>query len=161
MDEIAFLLQPHSGAPARPLGKGASGGELSRVMLAIEVVLAAVDPVPTFVFDEVDAGVGGRAAVEIGRRLAMLARHVQVLVVTHLPQVAAFADQHIRVTKTSVRGADGKTTTGFTSSDVQLLGDDERVKELARMLAGQEDSESAQAHAQELLDDAKLLPQRA
>ncbi|WP_454810246.1 DNA repair protein RecN [Paenarthrobacter nitroguajacolicus] len=160
-DEIAFLLRPHSGAPARPLGKGASGGELSRVMLAIEVVLAAVDPVPTFVFDEVDAGVGGRAAVEIGRRLAMLARHVQVLVVTHLPQVAAFADQHIRVTKTSVRGADGKTTTGFTSSDVQLLSDDERVKELARMLAGQEDSESAQAHAQELLDDAKLLPQRA
>ncbi|GAA1770713.1 DNA repair protein RecN [Pseudarthrobacter sulfonivorans] len=160
-DEISFLLQPHSGAPARPLGKGASGGELSRVMLAIEVVLAAVDPVPTFVFDEVDAGVGGRAAVEIGRRLAMLARHVQVLVVTHLPQVAAFADQHITVTKTSVRGADGGTATGFTSSDVRLLDNAERVKELARMLAGQEDSESAQAHAQELLDDAKLLPQRA
>jgi DNA repair protein RecN (Recombination protein N) len=144
-----------------PHGKGASGGELSRVMLAIEVVLAAVDPVPTFVFDEVDAGVGGRAAVEIGRRLAMLARHVQVLVVTHLPQVAAFADQHITVTKTSVRGADGKTSTGFTSSDVRLLDGPERVRELARMLAGQEDSESAQAHAQELLDDAKLLPQRA
>lgn len=160
-DEIAFLLQPHSGAPARPLGKGASGGELSRVMLAIEVVLAAVDPVPTFVFDEVDAGVGGRAAVEIGRRLAMLAQHVQVLVVTHLPQVAAFADQHITVTKTSVRGADGGTATGFTSSDVRLLDGPERVRELARMLAGQEDSESAQAHAQELLDDAKLLPQRA
>lgn len=160
-DDIAFLLQPHSGAPARPLGKGASGGELSRVMLAIEVVLAAVDPVPTFVFDEVDAGVGGRAAVEIGRRLAMLARHVQVLVVTHLPQVAAFADQHIRVTKTSVRGKDGKTSTGFTSSDVQLLDEEERVRELARMLAGQEDSESARAHAQELLDDAKLLPQGA
>ena len=160
-DEISFLLQPHSGAPARPLGKGASGGELSRVMLAIEVVLAAVDPVPTFVFDEVDAGVGGRAAVEIGRRLAMLARHVQVLVVTHLPQVAAFADQHIRVTKTSVRGADGATATGFTSSDVQLLDAAERVRELARMLAGQEDSESAQAHAQELLDDARLLPQQA
>ncbi|GAC1493330.1 MAG: DNA repair protein RecN [Pseudarthrobacter sp.] len=160
-DEISFLLQPHSGAPARPLGKGASGGELSRVMLAIEVVLAAVDPVPTFVFDEVDAGVGGRAAVEIGRRLAMLARHVQVLVVTHLPQVAAFADQHITVTKTSVRGADGGTATGFTSSDVRLLDGTERVRELARMLAGQEDSESAQAHAQELLDDAKLLPQRA
>ncbi len=158
-DEISFLLQPHSGAPARPLGKGASGGELSRVMLAIEVVLAAVDPVPTFVFDEVDAGVGGRAAVEIGRRLAMLAQHVQVLVVTHLPQVAAFANQHIRVTKTSVRGADGATATGFTSSDVQLLDEAERVRELARMLAGQEDSESAQAHAQELLDDAKLLPQ--
>ncbi|WP_400159072.1 DNA repair protein RecN [Arthrobacter sp. BPSS-3] len=160
-DEIAFLLQPHSGAPARPLGKGASGGELSRVMLAIEVVLAAVDPVPTFVFDEVDAGVGGRAAVEIGRRLAMLARHVQVLVVTHLPQVAAFANQHIRVTKTSVRGSDGATATGFTSSDVQLLDESERVRELARMLAGQEDSESARAHAQELLDDAKLLPRQA
>ncbi|MFJ6079744.1 DNA repair protein RecN [Pseudarthrobacter sp. NPDC092419] len=160
-DDIGFLLQPHAGAPARPLGKGASGGELSRVMLAIEVVLAAVDPVPTFVFDEVDAGVGGRAAVEIGRRLAMLARHVQVLVVTHLPQVAAFADQHITVTKTSVRGADGGTATGFTSSDVRLLDGPERVRELARMLAGQEDSESARAHAQELLDDAKLLPQRA
>jgi DNA repair protein RecN (Recombination protein N) len=160
-DDISFLLQPHSGAPARPLGKGASGGELSRVMLAIEVVLAAVDPVPTFVFDEVDAGVGGRAAVEIGRRLAMLARHVQVLVVTHLPQVAAFADQHIRVIKTSVRGADGATASGFTSSDVQLLDEAERVRELARMLAGQEDSESAQAHAQELLDDAKVLPQQA
>lgn len=161
VDEISFLLQPHAGAPARPLGKGASGGELSRVMLAIEVVLAAVDPVPTFVFDEVDAGVGGRAAVEIGRRLAMLAQHVQVLVVTHLPQVAAFADQHIRVTKTSVRGSDGATATGFTSSDVQLLDPSERIKELARMLAGQEDSESAQAHAQELLEDARLLPQRA
>jgi DNA repair protein RecN (Recombination protein N) len=91
----------------------------------------------------------------------MLARHVQVLVVTHLPQVAAFADQHITVTKTSVRGADGKTATGFTSSDVRLLDGPERVRELARMLAGQEDSESARAHAQELLDDAKLLPQRA
>ena len=158
-DEIAFLLRPHAGAPARPLGKGASGGELSRVMLAIEVVLAAVDPVPTFVFDEVDAGVGGRAAVEIGRRLAMLARHVQVLVVTHLPQVAAFADQHIRVIKNSVRGSDGGTESGFTSSDVQLLEGEERVKELARMLAGQEDSESARAHAQELLEDARLLPQ--
>lgn len=161
VDEISFLLQPHAGAPARPLGKGASGGELSRVMLAIEVVLAAVDPVPTFVFDEVDAGVGGRAAVEIGRRLAMLAQHVQVLVVTHLPQVAAFADQHIRVTKTSVRGSDGATATGFTSSDVQLLDASDRIKELARMLAGQEDSESAQAHAKELLEDARLLPQRA
>lgn len=159
-DEVAILLRPHAGAPARALGKGASGGELSRVMLAIEVVLAAVDPVPTFVFDEVDAGVGGRAAVEIGRRLAMLARHVQVLVVTHLPQVAAFADRHIRVTKTSVasgeRGDDrSEGVAGFTSSDVALLAEDERVIELARMLAGQEDSASARAHAQELLDDAR------
>lgn len=150
-DSVELLLRPHQGAPARPLGKGASGGELSRVMLAIEVVLAEVDPVPTFVFDEVDAGVGGRAAVEIGRRLAMLAEHVQVLVVTHLPQVAAFADQHITVIKTS--GADG--TGSVTASDVRLLDDADRVKELARMLAGQEDSSSAQAHAQELLDDAR------
>ncbi|GAB3248202.1 DNA repair protein RecN [Arthrobacter pigmenti] len=150
-DTVELLLQPHQGAPPRPLGKGASGGELSRVMLAIEVVLAEVDPVPTFVFDEVDAGVGGRAAVEIGRRLAMLAKHVQVIVVTHLPQVAAFADQHITVIKTPGKNDDG----GVTASDVRLLDDAERVKELARMLAGQEDSSSAQAHAQELLEDAR------
>jgi DNA repair protein RecN (Recombination protein N) len=150
-DDITFLLQPHAGASPRPLGKGASGGELSRVMLALEVVLAAVDPVPTFVFDEVDSGVGGKAAVEIGRRLAMLARHVQVLVVTHLPQVAAFADQHILVTKSSV----GNNSTGITTSNVRLLDDGERVRELARMLAGQEDSATAQAHARELLEDAR------
>ncbi|WP_218712008.1 DNA repair protein RecN [Arthrobacter sp. BF1] len=146
-DDIAFLLAPHAGALPRPLGKGASGGELSRVMLALEVVLAAVDPVPTFVFDEVDSGVGGKAAVEIGRRLAMLAEHVQVLVVTHLPQVAAFADQHILVTKSSV----SKNSTGITTSNVRLLNYEERVVELARMLAGQEDSATAQAHAKELL----------
>jgi DNA repair protein RecN (Recombination protein N) len=152
-DNIAFLLKPHPGAPPRPLGKGASGGELSRVMLAIEVVLAAVDPVPTFVFDEVDSGVGGKAAVEIGRRLAMLAKYVQVIVVTHLPQVAAFADQHIRVYKTS--GAAAKNSEGVTASDVTLLSDEERVTELARMLAGQEESELARAHAQELIEGAK------
>lgn len=147
-DEVSFSLQAHAGSAPRPLGKGASGGELSRVMLAIEVVLAAVDPVPTFVFDEVDAGVGGKAAVEIGRRLSMLAQHVQVVVVTHLPQVAAFASHHIRVTKS--RAADG----GFTASDVEVLPESERVRELARMLAGQEESASAQAHAEELLLDA-------
>ncbi|WP_104091931.1 DNA repair protein RecN [Arthrobacter sp. GMC3] len=151
-DEIAFLLQPHAGSLPRPLGKGASGGELSRVMLALEVVLATVDPVPTFVFDEVDSGVGGKAAVEIGRRLAMLAQHVQVLVVTHLPQVAAFADQHILVTKSSVSKNSGG---GITTSNVRLLNDEERVRELARMLAGQEDSATAQAHAKELLADAR------
>ena len=149
-DDISFLLAPHAGALPRPLGKGASGGELSRVMLALEVVLAAVDPVPTFVFDEVDSGVGGKAAVEIGRRLAMLAEHVQVLVVTHLPQVAAFADQHILVTKSSV----SKNSTGITTSNVRLLTYEERVVELARMLAGQEDSVTAQAHAKELLAQA-------
>lgn len=149
-DDITFLLAPHAGAAPRALGKGASGGELSRVMLAIEVVLAAVDPVPTFVFDEVDSGVGGKAAVEIGRRLAMLAEHVQVLVVTHLPQVAAFADQHILVTKSSV----SNSSTGTTTSNVKLLTYEERVVELARMLAGQEDSATAQAHAKELLAQA-------
>lgn len=152
-DEIHMLLQPHTGSAPRPLGKGASGGELSRVMLAIEVVLAEVDPVPTFVFDEVDAGVGGKAAVEIGNRLAMLARHVQVIVVTHLPQVAAFADRHIRVIKNS--GAAAEATGGVTQSDVVLLGESQRVKELARMLAGQEESDTAQAHAEELLADAQ------
>ena len=98
-DDIEIRLSAHPGAPALPLHKGASGGELSRVMLAIEVVFAGADPVPTFVFDEVDAGVGGKAAVEVGRRLARLARLAQVIVVTHLPQVAAFADTHLVVEK--------------------------------------------------------------
>lgn len=143
-DTIEFMLAPHAGATPRPLGKGASGGELSRIMLALEVVLSEVDPVPTFVFDEVDSGVGGKAAVEIGRRLKMLARNVQVLVVTHLPQVAAFADQHVLVTKSS----------DSSVSDVKVLTDEERVVELARMLAGHEDSDAAREHARELMRDA-------
>ncbi len=145
-DEVALLLQPHAGSAPRPLGKGASGGELSRVMLALEVVLAATDPVPTFVFDEVDAGVGGEAAVQIGRRLARLAQHVQVIVVTHLPQVAAFADRHLKVTK------DSDSDAGFTTSDVQVLEGEDRVEELARMLAGRAGSGSARDHARELLE---------
>jgi DNA repair protein RecN (Recombination protein N) len=147
LDDVEILLAANKGAEARPLGKGASGGELSRVMLAIEVALAETNPVPTFVFDEVDAGVGGKAAVEVGRRLAMLARHAQVLVVTHLPQVAAFADQHHVVRKSS----DGTVTT----SGLVTLSEAERVRELSRMLAGLEDSETALAHAQELLDTAQ------
>ena len=143
-DTIEFMLAPHAKATPRPLGKGASGGELSRIMLALEVVLSEVDPVPTFVFDEVDSGVGGKAAVEIGRRLKMLARNVQVLVVTHLPQVAAFADHHVLVTKS----ADSSV------SDVKVLTDEERVVELARMLAGHEDSSAAREHARELMRDA-------
>ncbi len=146
VDDVELLLAPHSGAPLRPVAKGASGGELSRVMLALEVVLAGADPVPTFVFDEVDAGVGGRAAVEIGRRLAVLARHAQVIVVTHLPQVAAYADRHLVVVKSD----DG----AVTESGVRALDDGDRVAELARMLAGQEDSETARAHALELRDAA-------
>ncbi|GAA3075044.1 MULTISPECIES: DNA repair protein RecN [Actinomycetes] len=151
-DAVTMLLAPHAGADPLPLGKGASGGELSRVMLALEVVLAAHDSAGTFIFDEVDAGVGGKAAVQIGRRLAMLARHVQVIVVTHLPQVAAFAQHHVRVFKSSVE--DGSGSGGFTATDVRTLDEQERVSELARMLAGQEDSDSARAHARELLEAA-------
>ncbi|MEO6715158.1 MAG: DNA repair protein RecN [Mycobacteriales bacterium] len=143
VDSVELLLVPHAGAPARALHRGASGGELSRVMLAVEVVFAAADPVPTMVFDEVDAGVGGRAAVEIGRRLAQLARSHQVIVVTHLPQVAAFADRHVVVRKSG----DGTVT----ASDVVTLDDDGRVRELSRMLAGLEDSALARGHAEELL----------
>jgi len=142
-DEVEIRLAAHAGANPLPLNKGASGGELSRIMLAIEVVFAGADPVPTFVFDEVDAGVGGRAAVEIGRRLARLARLAQVIVVTHLPQVAAFADTHLVVEKAS----DGSVV----RSGITKLGDDGRVRELSRMLAGLEDSEFGRAHAGELL----------
>jgi DNA repair protein RecN (Recombination protein N) len=143
IDDVELRLSSNPGAPSLPLHKGASGGELSRVMLAIEVVFAGADPVPTFVFDEVDAGVGGKAAVEIGRRLAKLARLAQVIVVTHLPQVAAFADNHLVVTKAS----DGR----ITSTSVVRLDHEARVRELSRMLAGLEDSEFGQAHAAELL----------
>lgn len=146
-DEVELLLAPHPGAHARPVAKSASGGELSRVMLAVEVVFADSDPVPTYLFDEVDAGVGGKAAVEVGRRLARLARSAQVVVVTHLPQVAAFADRHLVVEKTD----DGSVT----RSGVQAMDGEDRVRELSRMLAGQEDSELARAHAEELLAAAR------
>ena len=143
LDDVEIRLASNPGAPSLALHKGASGGELSRVMLAIEVVFAGADPVPTFVFDEVDAGVGGKAAVEIGRRLAKLARLAQVIVVTHLPQVAAFADNHLVVAKSS----DGS----ITSTSVIRLDYEARVRELSRMLAGMEGSEFGQAHAAELL----------
>ncbi|WP_329389392.1 DNA repair protein RecN [Streptomyces sp. NBC_01716] len=146
-DEVELLLAPHPGAQPRPIAKGASGGELSRVMLAVEVVFAGSDPVPTYLFDEVDAGVGGKAAVEVGRRLAKLAKSAQVVVVTHLPQVAAFADRQLLVEKTN----DGSVT----RSGVTALEGEDRVRELSRMLAGQEDSETARAHAEELLATAR------
>lgn len=142
-DEVQLLLSPHPGASPRPIAKSASGGELSRVMLALEVVVAGVDPVPTFVFDEVDAGVGGAAAIEIGRRLARLARSSQVIVVTHLAQVAAFANNHLQVVKDSAGG--------FTQSSCQRLDGDARLAEMARLLSGLSDSESALEHAAELL----------
>ena len=146
-DKIEFLLAAHSGADPRALSKGASGGELSRIMLAIELVLVAGQQLPTMIFDEVDAGVGGQAAVELGRRLKKLAESTQVIVVTHLPQVAAFADRQIRVSK-DVSGE-------ITESSVELLSDTERQTELARMLSGNPDSEVALEHAKELLDSAR------
>ncbi|VFA97079.1 DNA repair protein RecN [Nocardia cyriacigeorgica] len=148
VDEVEFRLSAHSGAQSLPLSKSASGGELSRVMLALEVVLAGGEHGATMVFDEVDAGVGGRAAVEIGRRLARLARTHQVIVVTHLPQVAAFADTHLVVNKSD----DGD---GVVNSGVRALTNDERVIELARMLAGLDDTETGRAHAEELLQIAR------
>jgi DNA repair protein RecN (Recombination protein N) len=146
VDDVELLLRPHPDAPALPVQRGASGGELSRVMLAIEVCLAGTDPVPTMVFDEVDAGVGGRAAVEVGRRLARLAREHQVIVVTHLAQVAAYAGQHVVVDKAAAAGV--------TRSDVRLVAGEERIAELARMLAGSE-SDTAREHAAELLATAE------
>ncbi|SFT94598.1 DNA replication and repair protein RecN [Actinopolyspora lacussalsi subsp. righensis] len=147
VDEVEMRLRAHRGAPALPIQKGASGGELSRVMLGLEVVLADSDTVPTLVFDEVDAGVGGRAAVEIGRRLARLGRTHQVVVVTHLPQVAAYADRHLVVDKAT-------ETAGLTHSDVRTVSDEQRVTELARMLAGLDSTETGRAHAEELLEVA-------
>ncbi|MFE6733138.1 DNA repair protein RecN [Microbacterium sp. NPDC057650] len=142
-DDVAILLAPHPGADPRPVSKGASGGELSRVMLAIEVVIAGVDPVPTFVFDEVDAGIGGAAAIEVGRRLARLAERAQVIAVTHLAQVAAFASNHLTVVKAS-GGA-------VTASSVRRLDGAEREGEMARLLSGLPDSDAALTHARELL----------
>jgi DNA repair protein RecN (Recombination protein N) len=145
VDQVEFGFAAHRGMTVLPLAKSASGGELSRVMLALEVVLAASASGTTMVFDEVDAGVGGRAAVQIGRRLARLARTHQVIVVTHLPQVAAYADVHLVVHTAGPKGASG----------VRRLTGDDRVAELARMLAGLGESDSARAHARELLDAAQ------
>lgn len=146
-DQVALLLSAYPGAEPRPIGKGASGGELSRIMLAIEVVLAKSELAPTFIFDEVDAGVGGAAATEVGKRLAMLAKNAQVIVVTHLPQVAAFASRHLRVLKSS--------SAEYTATDVVALEGEQVVEELARMLSGLSESESGKSHAKELLDLAQ------
>jgi DNA repair protein RecN (Recombination protein N) len=146
-DQVAILLSAYPGAEPRPLGKGASGGELSRIMLAIEVVLAGSELAPTFIFDEVDAGVGGAAATEVGKRLATLAQNAQVIVVTHLPQVAAFATRHLRVLKS--------VSDQYTATDVVRLEGEAVVEELARMLSGLSESESGKTHAKELLELAK------
>ena len=142
-DEISMQIQGQADGPKIALGKGASGGEMSRIMLALEVVIAKSHPVGTYIFDEVDAGVGGKAAIEVGKRLHALSQSAQVIVVTHLPQVAAWADTHFLVSKSS----DGT----IVASGVTLLSDSARIEEIARMLAGLEDSSSAREHAAELL----------
>jgi DNA repair protein RecN (Recombination protein N) len=143
IDEISILFSAHSGGTPLPLNKVASGGELSRVMLALEVVIAEAEPIGTYIFDEVDAGVGGKAAIEVGRRLSKLSKSAQVIVITHLAQVAAWADNHL-VVKKSENGS-------VTQSDVNEVTADDRKIEIARMLSGQEDSQTAQEHAGELL----------
>lgn len=142
-DEVSIAIKAHATAAKVAIGKGASGGEMSRIMLALEVVIAKTHPVGTYIFDEVDAGVGGKAAIEVGRRLHLLAQSSQVIVVTHLPQVAAWADTHFRVEKRS----DGS----IVQSGVERLSEKDRVEEIARMLAGLEESASALEHAAELL----------
>ena len=144
LDEVNFLFTSHIEGKALLLSKGASGGELSRVMLAVEVVLARNSPVGTYIFDEVDAGVGGKAAVEVGKRLALLAKNSQVIVVTHLAQVATWADNHLVVTKSD--------SGSVTQSNIIEVTGTERRKEIARLLSGQDESISAQEHAGELLD---------
>ena len=143
-DSISMFLQTHRDGPLVSLAKGASGGEMSRVMLALEVVIAASNPVGTYIFDEVDAGVGGAAAIEVGRRLHALSKNAQVIVVTHLPQVAAWGDSHYVVEK-SIDGT-------VVSSGVNRVEGDDRVSEIARMLAGLQESSSAKEHASELLE---------
>ena len=142
-DEVSMQIQGQVDGPKIALGKGASGGEMSRIMLALEVVIAKSHPVGTYIFDEVDAGVGGKAAIEVGKRLHALSKSAQVIVVTHLPQVAAWADTHFLVSKSS----DGT----IVASGVTRLSDSARIEEIARMLAGLEGSSSAQEHAAELL----------
>lgn len=144
LDEVLFSFTSHKDGKLLPLNKAASGGELSRVMLAIEVVLAKSSPVGTYIFDEVDAGVGGKAAIEVGKRLALLAQNSQVIVVTHLAQVASWADKHLVVTKNE--------SGSVTQSNVSEVSGEERRKEIARLLSGQDESKTAQEHAGELLE---------
>lgn len=143
VDEISFMLLTPGTTEPRPIGKSSSGGEKSRIMLALEVVLAGTKSTPTYFFDEVDSGIGGSVGVEIGKRLARLSKNAQVIVVTHLPQVAAFSDNHLRVLKTN-----GES---FVSTDVRQLTESEKVDELARMLSGLSDSDSGKVHAAELI----------
>ncbi len=146
-DQVEFLLAPNPGEPPRPLARIASGGELSRTMLALKVVLAATDAVPVLIFDEVDVGIGGKTADTVGKKLRQVARTRQVLCVTHLPQIAAYADQHFRVVK---REEDGRTAT-----TVAPLVRNDRVREVARMLGGESVTDTSLQHALELITQAR------
>lgn len=146
-DEVELMLLANGSTTPNPIAKSASGGELSRIMLALEVVLADPKSTGTFIFDEVDSGVGGETAIEIGKRLALLAKEAQVIVVTHLPQVAAYGDNHLKVVKTVSKGT--------TETTVQQLSETERIDEITRMLSGMSDSETGKAHAAELLAHAE------
>lgn len=153
IDRVAFLASTNPGTMAGALQKIASGGELARFMLALKVVLAASDPVPVLVFDEVDSGIGGATASAVGERLAELAKHVQILVVTHSPQVAARGNNHLRVLK--------KTKAKLAVTDVETLDTDARVEEIARMLAGSTVTPAAREAAKSLMEDAVPKKKRA
>ncbi len=152
MDQVEFLISPNPGEALKPLHKIASGGELSRTMLAIRVILAAADQTPSLVFDEVDAGIGGHTAETVGRMLAAVSRQRQVLCVTHLPQIACFADHHVAVSKRTLRDR--------TLTTAQELRGGERVQELARMLGGPSRSATPLQHATELFEAANRLKRR-
>jgi DNA repair protein RecN (Recombination protein N) len=152
IDEVEFLISPNPGEPPKPLHKIASGGELSRTMLAVRVILAAADQTPSLVFDEVDAGIGGITAEIVGRKLAAASRQHQVLCVTHVPQIACFADQHVAVSKRTLRDR--------TQTTVQILSGSERAQEIARMLGGPSRSATPLQHATELLEAANRLKRR-
>jgi DNA repair protein RecN (Recombination protein N) len=145
-EDVEFRVSLNVGHEERPLSRVASGGELSRVMLALKTILARLDRVPTLVFDEVDAGIGGRVGLQVGETMRSVASHHQVFAITHLPQIAARAHHHILVSK----GARG----GVTTADVTVLGAADRVTEIARMLGGDPESEVSRAHASELLEAA-------
>jgi DNA repair protein RecN (Recombination protein N) len=147
VDRVEFLVATNPGEPLRPLAKVASGGEMSRFLLALKGTLAAADPVPTLIFDEIDVGIGGRSAEVVGRKLWKLARRHQVLCVTHLPQIAAYADAHYRVSKEVVLGR--------AFSHIQALSEEERLRELAAMLGGPRPSERMLATAREFLSRAR------
>lgn len=145
IDQATFRIAPNVGEPLKPLSSIVSGGELSRVVLALKAILAETEAVETVVFDEVDAGIGGSVAEVVGKKLSSLARHHQVICITHLPQIAKFGDHHFRISK---RVSDGRTST-----TIKQLSETERVKEIARMLGGEKITQATLDHAHEMLDN--------